>query len=323
MRPSADRGRGEGARATSRRSEAARWFLGRVEEAGPAVRAAVRRIREDNILLLAAGVAFYGFLAIFPLLISAALVYGLVAEPEDVDRHLDTVAEALPDDAEELVTDQLREIAATSQRAVGVGLGASLIVGLWTISTGMKGLVVATNLAYERRETRSFLRLRIVASILALGAVAFVLVAALLVAAVPAVADAASIGTAGRVVAELIRWPLLVGLVMIGLAIIYRFGPDRDVAAFHLLSMGAVIGGLIWLVADLGFSLYVDNFSRYDNTYGSLAGVVVLMLWMYVSAFIVLMGAEINAEAERFEQQTATSHRYGEKDRRRGRRRRG
>ena len=271
-----------------------RWWL--------ITRCAARRLKGDNIPLLAAGVAFYGFLALFPMLIAAALAYGLVADPEDVGPHLDAVADALPSEAEAVITDELESITAASNGAIGLGLVGAAIGGLWTVTTGMKGLITATNVAYERRETRSFVRLRVLGAGLAVASIGFGLVATTLVAVVPAVADAIGIGTQNRILVELLRWPLLAGLILVALAAIYRIGPDRPDSGFRLLSLGAITGSLVWIAADVGFSVYVDNFSRYANTYGSLAGVVVLMLWLYVSAFIVLLGAEINAEAERFDQ---------------------
>ncbi len=265
----------------------------------PILRRAWREVKADHVSLLAAGVAFYGFLSLFPALIAAVLIYGLVADPDDVQRQVDAMADVLPADAQSVVGRQLTAIATTSDRALGLGLAVAVLGGLWTVSGGVKGLITATNIAYDRDETRGWLRLRVLAVILTVGAILFMLSAVVLIAAVPIAAEATGVGGVARVATEVVRWPLLVCSVMVALAVVYRIAPDRVVPRARWVSIGAVVATLLWVVASVGFSVYVNNFGRYGNTYGGLAGVVVLLLWMYVSAFIVLLGAEINAEVER------------------------
>jgi membrane protein len=273
------------------------------------VRRAWREGKEDNIALLAAGVAFYGFLALFPALIAAVLVYGLVADPADVQKQVDAMGGALPSEAENLIGEQMRAIASASDRALGIGLVVALLGALWTASGGVNGLITATNIAYDERESRGFLKRRGLALLLTLGALVFLIFAVVLVAVLPVVADAVGLGTAGRILAEAVRWILLVAAVMGALTVIYRVAPDRDAPRIRWTSVGVVTATVVWIVSSVAFSLYVDNFGRYGRTYGSLAGVVVLLLWLYVTAFIVLLGAEINAEAE---QQTVRDTTRGE-----------
>jgi len=262
------------------------------------VRRAWKKAKADNISLIAAGVAYYAFLALFPTLIAAVLIYGLVASPADVQRQIDELGAALPSEAQSLIAEQMRTIAATPGGALGVGLVISVLGALWSASGGVNGLITAVNMAYDETETRGFVKLRGLSLMLTLGAVLFVVLAVVLVAVVPAVADAVGLGALSRLLAEVLRWVLLVGAVLVALGLLYRIAPDRDAPKFRWLSIGSVVATAIWVLASLAFSLYVDNFASYGKTYGSLAGVVVLLLWLYVSAFIVLLGAEINAEAE-------------------------
>ncbi|MEJ7705702.1 MAG: YihY/virulence factor BrkB family protein [Geodermatophilaceae bacterium] len=160
----------------------------------------------------------------------------------------------------------------------------------------------AVNVCYDEDETRGFLRLRGLALLLTVGGILFMALAVGLVAVAPVVLDALNLGTLGTILLQVGRWVLLVLLVVVGLAVVYRIAPDRDAPKFRWVSVGAVVATVIWVIASVGFSLYVSNFSSYGKTYGALAGVIVLLLWFFISAYIVLLGAEINAETE---QQTA------------------
>jgi membrane protein len=262
-------------------------------------RRAVREASTDHVPMLAAGVAFFGFLAIPPALIAVLTVYGLIADPNQVAYQINTLAGALPSQAQPLVADQLREVASSSGRGLGVGLLVSLLGALWSASAGMSNLIKAVNIAYDEQETRGFLKLRAVGLTLTLGGVVFVVVTVALVAAVPALLDALPLGIVGTVLAQLVRWVLLIFVVVGALAVIYRLAPDRDDPKFGWATPGALVAVVLWLLGSVGFSLYVNNFGSYNKTYGALAGVVVFLLWLYLTSYIVLLGAEINAEAEK------------------------
>ncbi|AEA24547.1 ribonuclease BN [Pseudonocardia dioxanivorans CB1190] len=255
--------------------------------------------KADNVPILAGGVAFFAFLALFPALIAAITVYGLVADPAQVGDQVDRLAAILPAAARPIVADQLGAVSSAGTGALGVGLVVSLLAALWSASAGTMNLIRATNLAYDEEETRGFLRLRGTALGLTLAAIVFVLLAVALVAAMPAVFEAVGLGGAGLVVAQVVRWVLLVVLVVVALAVVYRVAPDRDAPKFRWVSVGAVVATVLWLVGSIVFSVYVDNFGSYNKTYGALAGAVVLLLWLYLTSYIVLLGAEINAESER------------------------
>lgn len=263
------------------------------------VRRAFTESSADNVPVLAGGVAFFAFLAVFPALIAALTLYGLVADPATVATQVRDLAAGLPRDTQPLVAGTLDTLTAPGGSRLGIGLVVSLLAALWSASSGTGNLMTAVNLAYDEDETRGFVRLRAIALALTLGAIVFVLLTLGLVAVVPVVLDSLALGVVGTVVAQVLRWTLLVAVVVVALAVVYRVAPDRDAPRFRWVSPGAVVATVLWVAGSVGFSLYVDNFGSYNATYGALAGVAVLMLWMYLTSYIVLLGAEINAESER------------------------
>jgi membrane protein len=263
------------------------------------LRRAVRESNADHVPMLAGGVAFFAFLAVFPALIAALTVYGLVADPAQVAAQVEGLAAALPEQARPLVADQLGAIVSTSGGALGVSLVVSLLAALWSASSGTGNLMQAINIAYDEEETRGFVRLRGTALLLTFGAIVFVLVALALVAIVPPLLDALPLGPLATVLAQVVRWGVLIAVVIVALAVVYRLAPDRDAPRLRWVSPGALVAAALWIVGSLVFSLYVDNFGSYNATYGALAGVVVLLLWLYLTSYIVLLGAEVNAESER------------------------
>jgi membrane protein len=272
------------------------------------LRRAWRETRADGIPLLAAGVAFYSFVALFPALIAAVTLYGLVADPAQVEEQIRGLSKALPSESATLIAGQLREITSTSERALGVGLVVSVLGALFTASGGVANLIKAINLAYDEEETRGFARLRGLALALTLGAIVFMVVSVGLVAVLPVVLDQLGLGGVGQAVVGALRWVGLVLFVTGALAVLYRFAPDRNDPRFSWVTLGAAAATLLWILGSAGFSLYVGTFGSYGETYGALAGAVVLLLWLFLTAFVVLLGAEINAEAE---QQTAQDSTVG------------
>jgi membrane protein len=262
------------------------------------LRRAWRETQDDGIPLLAAGVAFYGFLALFPALIAAVTVYGLVADPAEVQEQVQELSDAMPAEVAQLIGDQLTQIAAASDRALGFGLVVSLLGALFAASGGVANVVKAINLAYDERETRGLVKLRTLALVLTLGAVVFVAVAVGLVAVLPLVLEPLALGTVADVAIGVARWVGLAVFMLVSLAILYRYAPDRDRPRFSWVSVGAVVATVLWLLGSVGFSIYVTNFGSYGRTYGSLAGVAILMLWLYLTSFVVLLGAEVNSEME-------------------------
>jgi membrane protein len=265
--------------------------------------------KADQVPLLAAGVAFFSFLSLFPAMIAAVMVYGLVADPKTVADQAKQLSDALPKDAASLITGQMEAITKTPQQSLGLGLIIALVLALWSASGGVGNVMSAVNIAYDEEETRGFVKRKALAILFTLGAILFAVVAIVLIAVLPVLLDELIPSGVVRVLIEVGRWVGLLVAVMVALAVLYRYAPDRDAPQLKWASVGAVVSTVIWLIASLGFSLYVDNFGSYGKTYGALAGVVVLLLWLWISMFVVLLGAEINAEAE---QQTGVDTTVGE-----------
>jgi membrane protein len=256
-------------------------------------------VKEDNVTLLAAGVAFYAMLAIFPAIIAVVTVYGMVADPNQIESQVGEFAERLPAGADELLTEQLRNVTQAGRQSLSIGLAVSLLAVLWAASGGVQGLVKGLNLVYDERESRGFLKLRGLSLLLTLGAIVVAVVALALITVFPAVIDDLGLGQAGELAASIARWVVLALLVLVALAVVYRLAPDRASPRWRWVSWGAVVALVVWLLGSVGFSWYVDNFGKYNQTYGALASVIVLLLWLFLSAFAVLLGAELDAETER------------------------
>ena len=254
--------------------------------------------KADNMPIIGAGVAFFGFLSIFPALIALISIYGLVASPDTVARQVEEISKQLPDQASGLIETQLTSIVDNSSSSLTIGLVVSILAALWSASGGVGNLVTAINLAYDEVETRNFVKLRALSLALTLGAIVFVLITFGLVAVVPNLIDALPLGIVGTILAQVVRWVLLLAVFAGSLAVLYRLAPDRDAPRLRWVSLGSVVVTVVWAIVSLLFSLYVDNFGSYDKTYGTIAGVIVLMLWLYLTCYLVLLGAEINSESE-------------------------
>ncbi|MGY1707846.1 YihY/virulence factor BrkB family protein [Geodermatophilus sp. SYSU D00697] len=263
--------------------------------------------KADNMPIIAGGVAFFAFLAVFPALIAMISIYGLVASPETVARQVEDLSAQLPESAADLIGQQLTSITERSGGALTFGLVFSVVGALWSASGGVNNLITAVNLAYDEVETRNFVRLRATSLALTLGAIVFILLTFGLVAVVPAVLDVLPLGAVGTVLAQVIRWVLILAVMAGSLAVLYRVAPDRDAPRLRWVSLGSIVVTLVWAVVSLLFSFYVNNFGSYDKTYGTIAGVIVLMLWLYLTCYLILLGAEINSEAEHQTAQDTTS----------------
>ena len=262
------------------------------------VRRTRKEIKDDNVTLIAAGVAFYAMLAIFPALIAVVTIYGLVAEPADVQRQVDSFAESMPPGAGDLLTAQLQQIVETRKQSLSIALAISLAAALWSASAGIQSLIKGLNIIYDEQETRGFIRLRGLALVLTIGAIVVVLGALALIAVLPAVLREVGLGRAGELAVSIGRWPALVVLIAVALAVLYRLGPNRANPRFRWMSRGALVAVVLWVAVSAGFSWYVSNFGSYGQTYGSLGAVIVLLLWLWLSALAALIGAELDAEIE-------------------------
>lgn len=257
-----------------------------------------RETLDDQVPLLAAGVAFWAFLSLFPAMVAAIAVYGLIADPATVTQQAQAVTDALPASAAAPIVDQMETISAQSSDSLSLSLLISLLLALWTSSAAISNVMVAVNAAYDEQETRSFLRRKAIALLLSVGAVAFIVTSVGLIAVAPALLDTFVPEGATRAVLHVARWIGLVLAAGSAVALVYKIAPDRAHPRLAWVSVGSLVATAVWLLASFGFSVYVENLGRYSRTYGALAGVAILMLWLWITALIILVGAEVNAEAE-------------------------
>ncbi|MDT3683494.1 MAG: YihY/virulence factor BrkB family protein [Pseudorhodoplanes sp.] len=252
----------------------------------------------DRLLAVAAGVVFYGLLAIFPAVTALVSSYGLFADAATVGRHLTFAAALMPEGAFGIVEEQINRIAAQGGGGLSLGFIFGLGLAIWSANAGMKAIMDALNVIYDEEEKRSFIKLNLMSLALTLGALASLLIAIGSVIVFPLMLNWLGLGGAVEWTIAVLRWPALLFVVMFGLAILYRFGPSRREARWQWLSIGAVLATLLWLTGSLLFSWYLSNFADYNATYGSLGAGIGLMMWLWLSTISILLGAELNSEIE-------------------------
>ncbi len=259
------------------------------------VTALPRRVSEHNLTLVAAGVAFYAFLAFIPALIIVVSVYGRVAGPSDIKRQVHNFASALPGEVERFIESQISAVSKAGTAGVSLTLAVAFLIALWSASSAMVALMIGVRVALSEDEPEGFVKKRLRALVLTLGAVVLLSVIVFLVAPLPSVIADAGWATEGRVVVNVLRWPVLLFLMAASLGTLYRVAGDRPRRVWlGVLTPGAIVGSLVWLLASGGFAVYTANFARYSKTYGTLASIVIVLLWLYLSALAVLLGAEVD-----------------------------
>ncbi|HLH49341.1 MAG TPA: YihY/virulence factor BrkB family protein, partial [Roseiarcus sp.] len=258
----------------------------------------VMRISRDSLMLVAAGIAFYAMTAIFPAIAAFVSIYGLFANPSAVENQIAGLSSLLPAASLKLLTDALQSFVSKSNSTLSVALLVSVAVALWSAKAGMTALMSGLNIANETIEKRSILVQQATGLALTLGGIVFAGVALAAIALLPVIIDIMPLSAAVKAALGLGRWPLLAILVCFALAVLYRFGPYRERAKWRWITLGSAIATILWLIGSGLFSVYVSRFGSYDKTYGSLAAPVVLLLWFWLSALVVLLGAEIDAEME-------------------------
>jgi membrane protein len=255
-------------------------------------------ITTDHVSVVSAGVAFFGLLAMFPALAAVVAVAGIVISPADVQERMATFAGALPEEAAGIVTEQAVSVA---EAGSGAGWGAVLgfLLALWGASKGVKAIMDGMNIAYGEKEKRGFIRYNLVALALTLFLIAGVIVALGAAVVAPAVASFLALPGSIEALLKYAPWPVLFALTIFGLAVLYQYGPSRENAGWRWITPGAAVATVLWLVGTIAFSVYAANFGSYNAAYGALGGVIVLLTWLWLSAFVVLLGAEVNSEIER------------------------
>jgi membrane protein len=255
-------------------------------------------IGRDNVSLMAAGIAFYGLLSLAPGFTALVALYGLMFDLSQVQAQVAAMEGMIPEEARQLIADQLTTIVQGSSSSLGVSFVVSLAVAIWSANSGTSALMQALNVVYGEREKRSVLRYYGTALLLTVAAVLFGILSLILVAIIPAVVGLLPLGDFDRELVDWIRWPVLTILFATGLSAVYRYAPSRNEPRWSWVSWGAVAATILWIIGSWLFSLYVEKFATYNKTYGSLGAVVVLLIWLWLSAYAVLVGAELNAEME-------------------------
>ncbi|MEZ5787221.1 MAG: YihY/virulence factor BrkB family protein [Xanthobacteraceae bacterium] len=257
------------------------------------------RFRHDRTTTVAGGVTFFSLVAIFPALAAAVSLYGLFSDPDALTRQIDALRELLPSGATELLREQMRHVIAESRRALGTTFLITLGASLWSARTGMKALLDALDLIYDTRENRGIIRRQLLALVFTVAAICIVLLSIAVLIGLPIFFASVGLAEEMQWVLKLARWPLLLIVIMLALALIYRFGPNREKVKWRWISWGSVSAAALWLAASILFSWYAANFGTFNQTYGTLGAVIVFMMWLWISATAVLAGAQLNAELER------------------------
>jgi membrane protein len=256
------------------------------------------RTTEDRLLATAAGVVFFGLLAVFPAITALVSCYGLFANPSTIGANLQTLSLMLPEGSFQIVQDQVARVLMKGNTALGATFLFGLALAVWSANAGVKAVIDALNVVYEEREKRSFVRLNLLALAFTSTGIAALLLMVSAVVALPLLLNHIGLAPESRIIISLARWPLLLAILLTALALLYRFGPSRRPARWQWLSVGTLAAALLWIAGSSLLSWYLSNFANYSATYGSLGAAIGLMMWMWMSAIIVLCGAELNSEIE-------------------------
>ncbi|QJP12589.1 YihY/virulence factor BrkB family protein [Starkeya sp. ORNL1] len=253
---------------------------------------------EDRLPTVAAGITFFGLLALFPAVTAIVSLYGLFTDPATVRDHLFALSFMLPAGAFQIVEDQISRIVTQGSEALTVKLLIGLGIALWGANAGMKALIDGLNVAYEETEKRGFVMLNALSLALTLAALTVVMLAMFTVTVAPAAIATLKLSDTMIVLVRALRWVVMAAVLMIGLSVLYRFGPSRENAKWRWVTWGSAVASVLWIMVSVGLSAYLSNFADYNATYGSLGAAIALMMWIWLSSCAVLFGAELNAEME-------------------------
>ena len=255
---------------------------------------------KDNLGLIASGVAFYIFLAFVPLLMSVVLTYGLVASPAQVAQDISALSSSMPKEASSIITGQLQNIVSTASSAAGFGLLVSLLVSLYGATKAAGGMVTALNVVFDVEETRSFVKVTLLTLAITVGIVLAFVVASLGLSIINFLGGLLpDVGGVVHFVLQAAYWLGTAIAISLIIAALYRYAPNVPNLPWRWVTPGSAVATVVWVAATFAFSFYVKNFGSYNATYGSLAAVIIFLTWLYLSAYIVLLGAELNSVMER------------------------
>jgi membrane protein len=257
-----------------------------------------QNIGDHRVIALAAGITYYSLLAIFPAIAALVSIYGLFADPATIATELNSASDILPGGAISVIGDQLTRVASQDSRALGLTFLVGLGVSLWSANAGIKSLFDALNIVYGEREKRSFIVLNAVSLAFTVGIILFVLAALATMVVLPSALDYLGASEFGALILKIGRWPVLLVLVALAIALLYRFGASRQKVRWRWITWGSAVASVLWIAGSLLFSWYAANFGSFNKTYGSLGAVIGFMTWIWLSAIVILIGAEIDAVME-------------------------
>ena len=245
-------------------------------------------ISDDRLDIVAGGIAFYLFLALFPAMIAGLSIYGLAASPDTIAQHVDRLAMMMPPSAVDVVKTQVDELLGAETEGLSLSAIIATLLALISANKGAKALVKGLNIAYNEEESRGFIKKNLVTLGLTLGFLIFLAISVALIAIVPGMFENLPM------IAEVLKWVLLLALILIALGIIYRYGPATAEPRWSIVAVGSITAAILWLAASALFAWFAKNFGNFNETYGMIAGAAVLLLWLQISSFVILLGAEIN-----------------------------
>ncbi|WP_162418960.1 YihY/virulence factor BrkB family protein [Cyclobacterium roseum] len=256
------------------------------------------QIGENNVVIVSAGVGFFGFLAIFPAIMALISIYGFVMDPQEIEEQVSKISSMLPVQTHEILQYRVDQFIKSTGESLGWGTVFAILLGIWIGNIGTKSLFRGINIAYETKSHRGILKHNGLTLLFTFGAIILIILSAALIVAFPSIIEQIGLPDNIERLISWLRW-LIMGLILVGsIGLIYRFGPERKRPTFHWVIPGAVLATILWLLASWAFSFYIRHFWNLGEIYGSLSAVVFLMLWLFISTFIILLGAELNSEME-------------------------
>ncbi len=258
------------------------------------------RIGEDNITIVGAGVAFYAFLAIFPAIMAILSIYGLAVDPQQAEQQISQFSGMMPDEAFEIIKERIDNLVSTPGSSLSWGTALGILISLWSANAGTKSLFKGLDIAYETKNNRGLIKQNALTLLFTLCFIITLLVSMILIVILPAIVSTFGLPDNIENLISWLRWPLLAGIVILVISTIYKYAPDRKTPKFRWVVIGASLATLLWLIASWGFSYYVSNFGNYGEMYGSISAVVILLLWLFLTSFIILLGGEVNSATEAY-----------------------
>jgi membrane protein len=255
-------------------------------------------ISEDRILSTSGSVAFFALLAVFPGIAAIVSLYGLFADASTIGKHLSLLAGFLPGGVLQLIAEQITLISSQGNETLGTAFVIGLLIALGSANSGMAALFDALNVVYDEREKRSLVRFYATTFLFTLAGIVFIILAITGVVVLPLILKFVGLATTTEALLAILRWPILLVTLVVSLACIYRYGPSRRDARWRWVTWGSILGAVLWMAVSMIFSWYVATFDSYNKTYGSLGAGIGFMVWLWISAVIVLLGGELNAEME-------------------------